>query len=208
MAYSIDFLFEPVDDAPASWLAEIDSALRRSGLRRLASVQPLEVDEDGEVDTGFPIENLTDWDEVVALSDRSPGVALVYSTADFDLAMYLWRSSRLHVVGSINGRQWSRLASPDRFRVGGILSAVAATVGSRFGFSAVESTLTRDDPIPPARFWSALQDEAAPVDLAWVSDELTTMEALRLRAGSGRDIRASLSGYFILVPVADGGSLS
>jgi hypothetical protein len=199
MSYSIDFHFAPVEATPAQWLSTVDIALRRAGLRRLANVQALEVDDGGEVDTQFPIQNLESWEEIAALADASYGIALAYAAADVDLAVYAWWESGGHVACAIDYKQWRRLDVAGRFRVGGILCAIAAALGSAFGYSIVNSTLPPADTPSLETLWAACGEGAFEPELAWVANSVVERDALRQACGPLREVRASTTGYQIVL---------
>ena len=207
MSYSIDFHFAPAEAPTEQWLLDVDTAMRHPGLRRLSNVQPLEIDEDGEIDTVFPIQHLESWDEIAALAASSFGVALTYASSDFDLALYAWRARGVRVACAMDYRQWRRLDPNGKFRVGGIMCAVAAVIGSSFGFSIVNSTLPPHDDLNLETLWAAFDNGSLEPELAWLADKVLDADTLRERCGPFRELRASLSGYHIVLSLGSGSQI-
>ena len=206
MSYAIDFHFAACPEPVAGWLAAIDRTLADAGFRRMALGYTLYIDDSGEVDADPTPRPTSSIQDIETLFAANYGVQLTYSRADYTLALFLWRNELLEVVAAIDHREWEHLeAEGERARrVGGPLCAIAACIGSPFGWSKVNSEYKPQDQFVLDQLITALHERAREPALAWVTDEIATAIELESLLDGERRVIPTLSGYRLVERAAMG----
>ena len=200
MSQIIDFHFSlPKVAADSSWLSKIDSALRTAGLQRLAVIQPLFVDEDGELDVIFPYLQAASWFEVRVCAAQYLGVSLNYASAELDLMLLAWKDVHIGVVVTAPLNMWLLAKLKDRVRIGGLLASLSEILKSSFGVSAVNSKILPSNELTlPLLLGSIEHGESLP-ELFWLHRSLIDMDILKKQVGVRGEVFESTAGYYVVV---------